>query len=179
MQFFRKWLLTPLLIVLAWLLWQWYQTPNFGNGQKAAEFAAPVIVPQTGSAWQAGDTLRLSSLAGGVVLLDFWGSWCGPCRHSSPMLRRLHAEYGALGLKIVLIGIDSDKGRFLSAFKSDGLTEAATAVSHFQRFKDPVASLYGVKAIPTSFLIDQNGVIVGVSLTEGKLREQLHRLLKK
>ena len=168
----------PSLFILGWLLWQWYQTPNIGNGERAADFASPVVLPQVGSSLREGDTLRLSDMAGQVVLVDFWGSWCGPCRHSSPTLRRLHEEYGKRGLKIVLVGIDTERERLRAAVRTDRLEAAVTVVSSLQRFKDPVALLYGVKSIPTSFLIDQKGVVVGVSLTEGRLREQLDRLLR-
>ncbi len=169
MQFFKTWLLIPLLFLLAYVAFRWYRSPNFGNGAIAADFRA---------ALPTGDSIRLSDYRGKIVLLEFWGSWCPPCRQSSTMLRNLHRQYSqakfksAKGFELIIVGIDTDKERWLTALKNDGLLHVVN-VSDLKRFDDHVALLYGVKEIPSSFLIDENGVIIGVNASEIKLNELL------
>ncbi len=174
MEFFKNWLLIPLLFLAAYLAFKWYQSPNFGNGAIAADFAAVDI---------NGDSLRLSDYRGKIVLLEFWGSWCRPCREFSPSLRMLHQRYHkaefatAKGYETIIVGIDTDKARWQKAVENDDLTWARH-ISSFQRFNDPIALLYGVKAIPASFLIDEQGRIIGVNASEIKLNELLRLRLK-
>jgi peroxiredoxin len=169
LNFFKTWLLIPLLFLLAYVAFRWYRSPRFGNGAIAADFTAALAT---------GDSIRLSDYRGKIVLLEFWGSWCPPCRQSSPMLRNLRKRYSqakfktAKGFELIIVGIDTDKTRWQTAIVNDGL-QTAVNVSDLKRFDDHLALLYGVREIPSSFLIDENGVIIGVNASEIKLDELL------
>lgn len=175
MKFFKDWLLIPLLFLAAYIGFKWYRSPNFGNGAAAPDFSA--MLP-------SGDSIRLSDFKGKIVLLKFWGSWCGPCRESSEALRNVHNSYksaqfaNASGFQTIIVGIETDKSRWLRALEKDSLLWA-TNVSSIKRFQEPAALLYGVKEIPTSFLIDENGLIIGVSPSETKIKDLLDRRLQR
>ncbi len=158
---------------LGWLVLKWYRTPNFGNGAKAPDFVGRLV---------NGDSMRLSDLSGNIVLLDFWGSWCAPCRRANADLVMLYDRFhnanfkDAKNFEIVSIGIETDSNRWQNAIQHDQL-HWQWHISDLQRFNDHVALLYGVKEIPNTFLIDEKGVIIGVNLTKGRLQEALERKL--
>ncbi len=98
--------------------------------------------------------MTLAALRGQWVYVDFWASWCGPCKQSFPWMNEMHEKYGARGLRILAINVDAraaDGERFLAA------TPAKFAVAFDARGETP--KRYGVKAMPTSYLIDPNGRI--------------------
>lgn len=114
--------------------------------------AAP-DVPLTGAQGAA----KLSDLKGQVVYLDFWASWCGPCRHSFPWMNEMQAKYGAKGLKIVGMNLDANKAdaeKFLSQ------TPAKFTVAFDS--KGDSAKQYKIKGMPSSVLIDAQGKVVAV-----------------
>jgi cytochrome c biogenesis protein CcmG, thiol:disulfide interchange protein DsbE len=103
----------------------------------------------------AQGSVKLSSTAGSVVYLDFWASWCGPCKQSFPWLNSLQAKYGAKGLKVIGVNLDAkneDAQKFLAQIP------AAFPVAFDPKGTTP--GLYGVKGMPTSFLIGKDGKIV-------------------
>ena len=110
--------------------------------------------PEIGLRDTQGNPVRLSQLRGKVVLVDFWASWCEPCKEEIPVLNRLHREYGDYGLVIVGVNIDNDEGnmrRFLRRTPID------FRVVHDGNHR--VADRYSPPRMPSSFLIDQRGVV--------------------
>jgi len=117
-------------------------------GAPAPSFALPTA---------AGDTVSLDRLRGKVVYVDFWASWCGPCRRSFPWMNEMHRKYGAKDFAIVAINVDKkrpDAERFLSQVPAE-----------FTVVYDPAGttpSAYGVKGMPSSYLVDATGRVVSV-----------------
>lgn len=111
-----------------------------------------------------GSDFKLSDLKGEFVLLDFWGSWCGPCRESHPELVRLYTQHqgkGKPGFEIVSFGVEKNKENWIAAIKDDHLDWPFHLVST-TLFDHPVIKSYNVKQIPTRFLINPEGVIIAV-----------------
>lgn len=163
--------LIPLIFLVVWLAMKWYRQPGVSAGTKAPTFVG--IMP-------SGDSLHFSELKGNWILLDFWGSWCGPCRESNPALVSLYNKYkdadfkDAKGFTIVSVGIETSRDRWLAAIQADGLSWPYH-ISDLTRFKDHVAALYGIREIPTSILISPEGNILGVNLEFDQVNAQLTR----
>jgi peroxiredoxin len=122
-----------------------------------------------------GKTLALSSLRGQVVLLDFWASWCAPCRQENPNLVRVYNAYKDKGFTIYSVSLDSDRSAWVNAIKQDKLSWAYH-VSDLQKWKSTAASLYKVTGIPASFLIDTNGVVIAENLRGPQLEGALQAI---
>ena len=119
-------------------------TPKTKAGDPARDFSAPDL---------NGRNVRLQNLRGKVVLLNFWGTWCGPCRQEFPELVRLHQRLKDRGFEIVAVDVGDDDEEAVKAF-ADG------AGATFSIVRDQGASsLYGVASFPTNVLIDRSGVI--------------------
>ncbi len=109
--------------------------------------------------------VKLSSLAGKVVLIDFWASWCAPCRAANPYVQKLYKKYKASGFEVFAVALDVKKEAWLKAIKSDKLTY--TLVNDNTGWNSKVAESYFVDMIPTNFLLDREGKIIAINL-EGK-----------
>jgi peroxiredoxin len=122
-----------------------------------------------------GKPVALSSFQGSYVLVDFWASWCGPCRMENPNVVKAFHQYHAKGFTIVGVSLDEQKDKWLGAIKKDGLDW--TQVSDLKGWDNQVAAQYGIKGIPMNFLLDKNGVIVARGLTGDALEKKLAELL--
>lgn len=120
-----------------------------------------------------GNPVSLSDFQGKYVLLDFWASWCGPCRQENPNLVKAYAAYNDKGFEILGVSLDNKDGKeaWVNAIEKDGLTW--TQVSDLNSWNNEVARMYGVRAVPQSYLIDPEGVIVAQNLRGEALDEKL------
>lgn len=120
-----------------------------------------------------GNPVSLSDFQGKYVLIDFWASWCGPCRQENPNLVKAYAAYKDKGFEILGVSLDNNDGRedWLKAIEKDGLTW--TQVSDLNSWNNEVARMYGVRAVPQSYLINPEGVIVAENLRGDLLEEKL------
>jgi thiol-disulfide isomerase/thioredoxin len=119
---------------------------------------------------------KLSDLKGKVVLIDFWASWCGPCRHNNPHLVKLYNKYHDKGLEIYGISLDDDPTNWVKAVHHDKLTWLQ--VIDDQGWASSSANIYGVDMIPSSFLLDKNGIIRTVNAEGNELENSIKDLLK-
>ena len=104
------------------------------------------------------------------VLIDFWASWCAPCRASLPGIKTLYDQYGDKGLCIIGVSLDREQDAWLDAIRSFEMTWLQTSSLHF--WDDEIAALYGVRAIPATVLIDGNGTIIGRNVDIDELKEK-------
>jgi len=133
-------------------------------GSIAPDFAIPDI---------KGNLIKLASFKGEYVLLDFWASWCGPCREANPGLVKIFNNYKSKNFTIVGISLDgaTEKDAWINAIKKDGLTWPQG--SDLKRWDSEVAKLYGVHGIPQNFLIGPDGKIIAQNLDEDGLQKKL------
>lgn len=122
-----------------------------------------------------GTTMKLSDLRGKVVLLDFWASWCGPCRKENPNVVAVYNKYKDDGFTVMSVSLDKSKDNWLKAIESDGLIWE-NHVSDLKHWSSRVAQIYGVRGIPFTVLIDQEGKIVKTKLRGPALEQELQRI---
>ena len=125
-----------------------------------------------------GKPVSLSSFRGKYVLVDFWASWCGPCRVENPNVVKMFNQYKDKGFTVLGVSLDRDNGKekWLKAIHDDNLTW--THVSDLKFWDNEVAKQYGIRAIPQNILVDPSGKIVGRNLTGKKLENKLAELLR-
>lgn len=122
-----------------------------------------------------GKPISLSAFKGKVVLLDFWASWCRPCRGENPNVVKAFKKYSAKGFTVLGVSLDDNKAHWTKAIADDGLTW--THVSDLGGWGNAVARQYGVMSIPANFLLDKNGVIVASGIHGDEYAAQIEKAL--
>ncbi|RBL89944.1 TlpA disulfide reductase family protein [Chitinophaga flava] len=126
----------------------------------------------------AGQPVALTSFRGKYVLIDFWASWCSPCRAENPNVVAAYSKYHDKGFEVLGVSVDDEKSRnnWLNAIKHDGLTWQQ--VSDLKGWNNAVSRMYGIRYIPQNFLVDPNGKIIAKNLKGKDLEKKLAELLK-
>ncbi len=135
------------------------------------DMAPEVILSNTN-----GEPVSLQSFKGKVVLIDFWASWCGPCRYSNKRMAPVYEKYKPNGFEIFAISIDENKNAWKKAIAADNIHWIQ--VNDAGGWQAPVAQKWGIDQIPTSFLLDKEGRVVAIDPSEEKLISLLKKLLK-
>lgn len=144
------------------------QLKSFMAGGAAPDFAQPDT---------SGVELKLSSLRGKVLLVDFWASWCGPCRRDNPHVVQLYNKYKDKGFDILGVSLDSNRDKWLDAIEKDGLIWHH--VSDLRGWSNAVAQQYGVNSIPHTMLLDRDGKIIARGLRGPALEQKLAEIFDK
>ena len=142
--------------------------------ERQRSFSIGGLAPDFSQKTPEGEDLKLSDMRGKVVLVDFWASWCGPCRRENPNVVKLYDRYKEKGFEILGVSLDRQKDRWLQAIKKDGLEWYH--VSDLKGWKNEVAQMYSVSSIPHTVLVDQNGRILARNLRGAKLEQKLAEL---
>lgn len=162
----RKFFIPLLILAIYFGGRAWYFTPSVGKEDQAKNFTA---------VRSDGLSFSLKELRGNYVLLDFWGSWCGPCRRESPALIRLHQSLGQK-LTIISVAIERDSADWLRASRQDGRNWPYQVMDKTNSLKflgGEIATVYGVKQVPTNFLIDPMGKVLGVDVALSSIKETI------
>lgn len=138
-------------------------------------FMKGVKAPDFTQADTSGTAITLSSLQGRYVLIDFWASWCKPCRAQNPALVRIYKKYSNKGFTILGVSLDSKKESWLKAIHDDKLQWQQ--VSDLKFWKNDVAQQYKISSVPQNYLLNSQGVIIGKNLSESDLDEVLEKEL--
>ena len=121
-----------------------------------------------------GNPISISSFRGKYLLIDFWASWCGPCRVENPNVVKLYNDFNDKGFEIIGVSLDEDRSRWIKAIHDDELTWPH--VSDLKGWASEAGRLYAIKAIPATVLLDRDGIIVAKNLRGDALREKLEEL---
>lgn len=136
-------------------------------GNKAPDFSQPDT---------EGKMIRVSDFKGQYVLIDFWASWCSPCRAENPNLLKAYNKYKSKGLEVLAVSLDDTKGKnaWLKAIKDDGLPWVH--VADLKGWSNEAAVLYGVRAVPQNYLVDPKGNIVAINIKGENLHQELAKI---
>lgn len=144
------------------------------TGLQAAE-GGGIIAPEISLPSPEGDTIKLSSTRGSVVLLDFWASWCSPCRVENPNLVRAYNQFRGKGFQIYQVSLDKSKEAWINSIRDDGL-EKWIHVSDVKYWNSVVVPLYKIESIPANFLLDREGRVIASNLRGESLIKTLARV---
>lgn len=146
---------------------------HLSNDAVPGKMAPEIALPRPN-----GSILSLSSLRGNYVLIDFWASWCGPCRRENPNVIKLYNKYKNDGFTIYSVSLDENKEAWLGAIAADGLVWP-NHVSDLTRWNSPVVQAYQIQGIPHTVLIDPQGKILNIGLRGAELEQKLKDIFKK
>jgi thiol-disulfide isomerase/thioredoxin len=169
----KLWVILIAILILAYVGKYFYKKPKFSNGENIPAFEAQLI---------NGDKFSLSDLSGKYVLIDFWGSWCGPCRKENPALVELYKEFNgkkfenATDFEIVSIAIETNEKSWKRAIEKDGLFWPYH-IPQMDRFKSPIVRQFGVREIPTKYLLNEKSEIIAVNLSIDEIAKMLKNRL--
>ncbi|MFM8449751.1 MAG: peroxiredoxin family protein [Haliscomenobacter sp.] len=142
--------------------------------EKAMRLSVGTEAPDFSQATPEGTDMKLSSLRGKYVLIDFWASWCGPCRRENPNVVRLYNQYKEKGFEILGVSLDQSRDRWLQAIEADQLTWSH--VSDLKGWGNEVAKMYEISSIPKTILLDPQGKIIAKDLRGPSLERMLAQL---
>ncbi len=149
-----------------------------GKPVTEAEQEGGATVPEIALPTPEGDTVRLSSTRGSIVLLDFWASWCTPCRLENPNLVKAYDTYHRRGFQIYQVSLDKTKEAWIKGIEYDKLGRWIH-VSDVKYWKSSVVPLYNIESIPTNFLLDREGRILATNLRGANLEKKLAEIFSK
>lgn len=143
--------------------------------ESEGKLAIGAIAPELELPDPDSNLVKLSSLRGKIVLIDFWAGWCGPCRRENPNLVNLYSKYKDKGFEIYGVSLDKTRASWLGAIKADNITWLQ--VSDLKYWSSEPAKLYHVGSIPHTYLLDRDGRIIAKKLRGKALEEKLEELL--
>lgn len=154
-----------------------YVKPFHNSVVQQSKLAPGTEAPEITMNTPEGKPLSLSSLRGKYVLVDFWASWCGPCRKENPNVVAAYKKYSAKGFDVFSVSLDKEAENWKAAIQKDGLVWK-NHVCDFKFWQSPVVQLYNFNAIPTNVLLDKEGKIVAKNLRGEALEKKLAELIK-
>ena len=148
------------------------QRQNQAQTKRNKDLSKGSVPPDIALPNPEGDTKRLSSLKGKYVLLDFWASWCAPCRKESPNLVKNYNKYSDQGFDIFQVSLDKGREDWIKAIKEDNIGEW----HHVYDKNKSIAKLYNIKQIPTNYLLNRDGEIIAKNLRGNNLEKKLEEI---
>ncbi len=144
--------------------------------QQPGGLAIGSVAPELNFESPEGDIITLESLRGKYVLIDFWASWCGPCRRENPNVVKAYNKYKDAGFDVYSVSLDKDKKRWIQAIKKDGLIWPSH-VSDLKQWRSAAVQKYQFRGIPYTVLLDKEGKIIATRLRGKQLEAKLEELL--